>query len=278
MSYLIAYKATNKINGKVYIGITTKTLEHRKKTHIRDSKRMDTYFYRAIRKYGEENFIWEVIDTAETKEELSELEKYYINLYDSFDNKNKGYNTTSGGYDSWDLTEEEKQKRSERAKGEGNPMYGKESPMKGKRFTEEHKTKISNSLKNTYRPHVIGGNNPSAKKVINLDTGEIFNTLTDASEKYGISRQMIGKVCNGYNGTAKGYRWAFIENGVVRYDKLCKNKNHKIKATHKITGKEYIFKSIRSCAKELGLNRKTITSILKEQKTNNYDYYFEYLD
>lgn len=105
---MIVYKATNKINGKVYIGITTHSLEHRKKIHIRDSKRIDTYFYRAIRKYGKDNFTWEVIDRAESKEELSELEKYYIKLYDSFDNKEKGYNTTSGGYDSWELTEEER--------------------------------------------------------------------------------------------------------------------------------------------------------------------------
>lgn len=51
-----------------------------------------------------------------------------------------------------------------------------------------------------------------------------------------------------------------------------------VKAIHKITGKEYIFKSIRSCAEELELNRKTITSILKGEKVNNYDYDFEYLD
>lgn len=51
-----------------------------------------------------------------------------------------------------------------------------------------------------------------------------------------------------------------------------------IKATHKETGKSFEFRSIRSCATELGLNRKTITSILKDNKTNNYDYYFEYLE
>ena len=38
------------------------------------------------------------------------------------------------------------------------------------------------------------------------------------------------------------------------------------------------FKSIRSCAEELNLNRKTITSILKTQKDNNYPYNFEYLE
>lgn len=40
---------------------------------------------------------------------------------------------------------------------------------------------------------------------------------------------------------------------------------------------EYVFPSIRKCAEELKLNRKTITSILKHEKTNNYDYDFEYV-
>ena len=50
-----------------------------------------------------------------------------------------------------------------------------------------------------------------------------------------------------------------------------------VRAINKRTGKVYDFKSIRECSKTLGLNRKTITSILKNNKTNNYDYYFEYI-
>lgn len=49
---MLIYKATNNINGKIYIGQTTKTLEERKKYHKRDSKRIDNLFYRAIRKCG----------------------------------------------------------------------------------------------------------------------------------------------------------------------------------------------------------------------------------
>ena len=51
-----------------------------------------------------------------------------------------------------------------------------------------------------------------------------------------------------------------------------------IRAIHKDSKEMFEFISIRECAKELRLNRKTITSILKgEKKTNNYDYYFEYI-
>lgn len=49
---MLIYKATNKINGKIYIGQTHKSLEERKMCHKHDSKNIDTYFYRAIRKYG----------------------------------------------------------------------------------------------------------------------------------------------------------------------------------------------------------------------------------
>lgn len=63
------------------------------------------------------------------------------------------------------------------------------------------------------------------------------------------------------------------DHGLYKSKKECP-----IKATSKITGKEYLFTSIRSCARELGINRKTMTSILKGTKiTNNYDYVFEYM-
>lgn len=63
------------------------------------------------------------------------------------------------------------------------------------------------------------------------------------------------------------------DNGLYRSTYKCK-----VKAVHKITGEEFVFRSIRACAKELDLNRKTITEILKKNKNNNYDYYFEYMD
>ena len=50
-----------------------------------------------------------------------------------------------------------------------------------------------------------------------------------------------------------------------------------VRAINKMNGQVFEFNSIRNCASELHLNRKTITSILKgDKKTNNYDYKFEY--
>ena len=57
---------------------------------------LDTYFARAIRKYGPDNFIIEEIDTAQTKEELNEKEIYWIDFYNS-NSPDIGYNMTHGG-------------------------------------------------------------------------------------------------------------------------------------------------------------------------------------
>lgn len=91
----IIYKATNTINGQVYIGATTQKLKERIKDHVcKSNKDYNFKFQKAILEYGEENFIWEQIDTTLNANEMAEKERYYIDLYDSFRN---GYNADKGG-------------------------------------------------------------------------------------------------------------------------------------------------------------------------------------
>lgn len=93
---MIIYKITNTINDKVYIGQTIKSLEERWFRHLNDSKRMDYYFYKAIRKYGTECWTHKILEQCENINDLNEREVYWINHYTSM-NKLKGYNSTSGG-------------------------------------------------------------------------------------------------------------------------------------------------------------------------------------
>ena len=95
---MIIYKITNIINNKVYIGLTTSTLEYRWSRHITESKNINNekHLYKSIRKYGLNNFKIEIIAETDSFEELGELERKYIKEYNSTD-KNFGYNLTNGG-------------------------------------------------------------------------------------------------------------------------------------------------------------------------------------
>lgn len=91
------YKIENLINGKVYIG---QAININKRWNVHKLIYNDIYsssykypLYRAMRKYGIENFSFEVLEECK-KEELNEKEKFYINKFNSYF---KGYNQTLGG-------------------------------------------------------------------------------------------------------------------------------------------------------------------------------------
>jgi hypothetical protein len=88
---LVIYKIENKINGKIYIGQTTKSIESRFLSHSKG----DMVIGRAIKKYGIQSFKISVIDTATDKKVLNEKEKYWIAKLNSL--TPNGYNVSIGG-------------------------------------------------------------------------------------------------------------------------------------------------------------------------------------
>lgn len=93
---MYVYKIVNNVNGKMYIGITARSIELRYDQHLYSKKEYP--LYRAFDKYGRDNFTIELLDCCETREEATSLEKYYIKLYNSTNGK-FGYNQTAGGED-----------------------------------------------------------------------------------------------------------------------------------------------------------------------------------
>lgn len=89
---------TNKTNGKVYVGQTSaKYVSQRMGKHRTCAKEgKDTFFYRAIRKYGWKSFEVNLLDKVASKDESDNLEKMWIVLLDAR-NRNCGYNTKAGG-------------------------------------------------------------------------------------------------------------------------------------------------------------------------------------
>ena len=91
---MIIYEAVNQINGKSYIGLTTKSLEHRKAQHLRSAKSgTQQHFAKALRKYGPEAFEWSVVVICSSLEKLYEKEKLVISLYEP----QQLYNKSLGG-------------------------------------------------------------------------------------------------------------------------------------------------------------------------------------
>ena len=91
------YKITNQINGHSYIGLSTH-IEDRWDYHKNPynwEREKDKSLYQAIKKYGIENFSFEISEEC-SLEELSEKEKFYVAKYNTFYN---GYNMTAGGED-----------------------------------------------------------------------------------------------------------------------------------------------------------------------------------
>lgn len=186
---MIIYKVTNLVNEKVYIGKTVQSLAGRKNKHLYDVRNNSNYlFHRAIRKYGEENFTWEIIDKCLFDESLTVLEKHYIKEFHCI--TPKGYNLTEGG--------------------EGSLGF-KHSPesikkMMGHGCSDETRKKISESSKN--RKH----SDETKRKISMAGKGRIVSAETRAKmsakakgHKRGLGRKFTPERCAQMSASRMGH-------------------------------------------------------------------------
>lgn len=247
MSYTI-YIHRNKTNEKVYVGQTRqKNLNQRWRSG--KGYENNTLFYKAIQKYGWENFDHEIIATCSTKDEADKMEIEMIAFYDSM-NPEKGYNLTigGGGTNGYRLTEEQrnrisevqtgrklteewKQHISESLKGENAPFYGKSFSeehrkhlseshkgqvsamgMLGKKHTEETKRKMSETRvgHETSDETRLKIGKALSKSVRCIETGVIYYGIAEASRQTGFNKSGIWMCCNGRQETCHGYHWEFV--------------------------------------------------------------------
>ncbi len=91
------YKIENLVNNKKYIGLTN-NIVRRKSRHFTDLKynhHSNSFLQKEYNIYGKNNFSFQIIFSGEVDYEIiSDLEKYYIQKYDSYLN---GYNQNEGG-------------------------------------------------------------------------------------------------------------------------------------------------------------------------------------
>ena len=191
MKKYCVYAHINKINNKIYIGITSQDPNDRWKN---GKGYFSIHFRTSIEKYGWDNFEHVIIKRGISKDEACELEKGLIDLFQA-NNPKFGYNEAAGGMGGGMLnkhhTEESKKKISE---------YGKH-----KIFTEEHRKHLSESKHGT--------NHHLAKKVYQYSMDGKFiqewSYMTLAAQTLKINKANIAETCKGNRISAGGYVWRY---------------------------------------------------------------------
>lgn len=228
----VVYTATNKINGKIYVG-KTYNFEKRKNEHIYDIDD-DLPFHRALKKYGVENFEWKIIDYAYSSEEIKEKEIYWIKKLNTciHSQSSNGYNITLGGEGgvSWNSLPVIQYDL------DGNYIQEFLSCAHASVCTGIGRHNIGDCANGI--THSSGGYqwrykiddeilpiNPYKKKsskrknIIQLDLDgnfiNEFKSITEASETLGIGRSNISACLTGKTKRCRGYQWIYSE----KYDK-----------------------------------------------------------
>ena len=237
------YKHTSP-SGKVYIGIA-KDVKHRWRGGGNGYKG-STRIWCAIQKYGWDNFKHEILAQNLTKEEACKKEICLIEEYRSTDPR-YGYNLTSGG-EHFTFSQESieklrlsqtgppvsKEVREKLSRAQSVPLICLETGKKYKNSRDAAADmglcytsilKVAKGKQSTcggfhfarvedYNQEKIPVFVPSPQiftKVLCKTTGEIFENVSDASRKTGISRRAISYACNGIHSTCGGLTWKFIE-------------------------------------------------------------------
>lgn len=209
MAYGYIYKIVNKINNKTYVGQTILGIDKRFKDHKHASLTNDTYLYRAMRKYGFDNFTITQIDIANSIDELNNKEIYWIKELNT--KVPNGYNMVDGGngIKGYHHTEETKTLLKNKSIGNCNASGKHNITIEGRNnMSMAHKGKKSNFKKHTMESKIklsISHN----KQVKCIETNTIYPSAIIASKMLNITNH-IGSCCNGLRKTCGGYHWCWI--------------------------------------------------------------------
>lgn len=230
------YKHTNKVNGKVYIGITSQNPVSRWASGRGYPN--NAYFRSAIEKYGWDGFDHEVLYDGLTKGAASQLERELIALYRSSD-RNFGYNIELGGYGREAVSDETREKLRQAMLGEKNPNYGKHLSTETRQKLSEcnrgekhpkYGTHHSAETREKLREQKLGERNPSygkrasaetierkregakRRKILCVETDILYRSVREASRQTGIN---IAGICLAAKGerlkTSGGYHWKYMD-------------------------------------------------------------------
>lgn len=214
MKNCLIYSITNLVNGKIYVGQTRQGLPRRKGEHIYrfNLGERDHKLYQAMRKYGIENFRFDVLCCCLKPEYLDEMEVHFIAQFNSF---KRGYNMTCGG----DSVSDETRKKIGVA-------------HKGRVITWHSKLWESRRANPDFRPAreyvASGAANTSAKSyLIRFPNGEerVVTGLNQFCKEHGLTKKCLFDILEGKQKHHKGFSLLarFNDYGDSRYSQVAGN-------------------------------------------------------
>lgn len=189
------YKITNLINGDCYIG-SSKDIAYRWKQHMtlycKKGRHYQYHLYRAIRKYGIENFEFRILELCPEDNRIELEQKYYDMLLPKYNEIEPAQNPME--------CESVKLKQ----------KIGCKSAWQNSR--EDKKQKILANLQKGWAEHSIIQKNPPKKvKAIRISDNEtfLFDSMSDAGKKLNIPVSSISQIINPNHARkqTKGYRF-----------------------------------------------------------------------
>ena len=191
---------------KKYIGqsknIYKRWIDH--KWALNSNVHDNDYLQKAWNKYGEDNFIFTIVEKCHI-DELDDREIYYINIFKTHE-RQYGYNLRGGGGRLADMTKEIIEKLS----GKNNPMYGK-------RHSDMSRKKMSDARKGVY----ANENHPRCRSVYCIELDQIFWGAKEANTLLGVNRNNICNCCNGkipsagkHPVTGEKLHWMYLEDAI----------------------------------------------------------------
>lgn len=239
------YNATNKINGKGYVGQTIRPIKERLKEHETGKSKSCRAFHGAIKKHGWKNLEIDCYECPD--EELNKHEKWMVNLMGTL--SPDGYNLKEGGGNRGKASEETKQRCRESQLGKKHSdehrqknreaRLGEKNHFNGKTHTKETKQKIgkanggennpnygktgekhqfygkkhTNETKTKQRKAKLGKNNHNSKRVYQYDLDGIFidsfESCGEAGRHLGKSESNVGACARGKLKKTYNFKWSY---------------------------------------------------------------------
>jgi len=208
------YMAINKLNGASYIGATQKGTEGRASVHLTTARCVeskDQHFYRAVRKYGEENFKFITIKECQDYWDALESERAYIALFKPRYNMTDG----GGGIKGHKMSAESRAKMSAAKKGKlGTWSDHLQTEHAKKRTLEALRSRKGTKRTGKGLEASLKGARAMAearrKPVMELTSGNVYASVTEAAKANNLVDITVTALCRSGRTSMRGLKFKYM--------------------------------------------------------------------